>query len=140
MSSNLLLKNSCRWNACKSSTRNKRSYHVAIQSDNVKCRCTYLLHRKYVLLKRFPLQQRICCNPFNLHASNKKGKLELCLVARMVRFEKASDFKAFISFIVILHFKTVYDDILGAYLKGSQTKFLNFLFFNCIYLLLYSNF
>ena len=47
---------------------------------------TICFHHKYVLLKRFPLQQRICCNPFDLHASNKKGKLELCLVATMVRF------------------------------------------------------
>ena len=47
---------------------------------------TIYFHHIYVPLKRFPLQQRICCNPFDLHASNKKGKLELCLVARMVRF------------------------------------------------------
>ena len=32
-------------------------------------------HHKYVLLKRFHLQQRICCNPFDLLFSSKNGQI-----------------------------------------------------------------
>ena len=33
------------------------------------------LHHQYVLLKRFPMQQKSCCNPFKIHHSIKKGTL-----------------------------------------------------------------
>lgn len=35
---------------------------------------TVCFHHKYVFLKRYQLQQKACCNPFNLHSSTKKGK------------------------------------------------------------------
>ena len=35
---------------------------------------TVCLHHKYLLLNRYPMQQRACCNPFKLHLSVKKGK------------------------------------------------------------------
>lgn len=30
-------------------------------------------HHKYLLCKRFPMQQKTCCNPFALHSSVRKG-------------------------------------------------------------------
>ena len=34
---------------------------------------TVCCHHEYILLKRFQMERNVCCNPFKLHGSKRKG-------------------------------------------------------------------
>ena len=36
---------------------------------------TICSHHKYIVYKRFPMQEKRCCNPFSLHKSTRRGSI-----------------------------------------------------------------